>query len=35
MSEEVVDKIVGEHGPKSRTLDLKLFGGEGCKFLEY
>ncbi len=31
MSEELVDKIVGENGPKSRTLDLKLFGGEGCK----
>lgn len=29
MAEEVVDKIVGENGPKSQTLDLKLFGGEG------
>lgn len=29
MSEEVVDKILGESGPKSRTLDIKLFGGDG------
>lgn len=29
MAEEVVDKIVGENGPKSCTLNLKLFGGEG------
>ena len=35
MSEEVVDKILGESGPKSRTLDIKLFGGDGCKFNVY
>lgn len=29
MAEEAVDKVVGDDGPKSRTLDLKLFGGEG------
>jgi glycerol-3-phosphate dehydrogenase len=29
MAEDVVDKIVGEQGPKSKTLDLKLFGGKG------
>jgi len=29
MAEEVVDRVVGEKGPKSKTLDLKLFGGEG------
>lgn len=29
MAEEVVDKVVGESGPKSKTLDIKLFGGEG------
>jgi glycerol-3-phosphate dehydrogenase len=29
MAEEVVDRVVGENGPKSKTLDIKLFGGEG------
>lgn len=33
MAEEVVDRVVGEKGPKCRTLGVKLFGGEGCKFL--
>jgi glycerol-3-phosphate dehydrogenase len=32
MSEEVVDKIVGESGPKCKTLDISLFGGDGCEF---
>ena len=32
MAEEVVDKIVGRDGPKCRTLDVKLFGGEGCTY---
>ena len=31
MAEEVVDKIVGANGPRSNTLNMKLFGGEGCK----
>eukprot|EP00521_Asterionellopsis_glacialis_P007334 CAMPEP_0195283552 /NCGR_PEP_ID=MMETSP0707-20130614/2055_1 /TAXON_ID=33640 /ORGANISM="Asterionellopsis glacialis, Strain CCMP134" /LENGTH=799 /DNA_ID=CAMNT_0040342737 /DNA_START=157 /DNA_END=2556 /DNA_ORIENTATION=- len=29
MAEEVVDRVVGPNGPKSKTLDLTLFGGEG------
>jgi glycerol-3-phosphate dehydrogenase len=33
MAEEVVDRVVGEKGPRCRTLGVKLFGGEGCKFL--
>lgn len=33
MAEEVVDRIVGKNGPKSKTLELKLFGGEGCKLI--
>jgi len=31
MAEEVVDRVVGKTGPRCRTLDIKLFGGEGCK----
>jgi glycerol-3-phosphate dehydrogenase len=29
MAEEVVDRVVGENGPKCTTLETKLFGGEG------
>lgn len=29
MAEDIVDRVVGPKGPKSRTLDIKLFGGEG------
>jgi glycerol-3-phosphate dehydrogenase len=29
MAEEVIDRVVGMDGPKSKTLDLTLFGGEG------
>ena len=31
MSEEVVDKIVGESGPTCKTMDISLFGRDGCK----
>lgn len=31
MAEQVVDRIVGKSGPKCSTLDIKLFGYEGCK----
>lgn len=29
MAEELVDRIVGPDGPRSKTLDIKLHGGEG------
>mmetsp|Transcript_5405 Transcript_5405/g.13577 ORF Transcript_5405/g.13577 Transcript_5405/m.13577 type:complete len:781 (-) Transcript_5405:24-2366(-) len=29
MAEEIVDRIVGEEAPKCKTLETKLFGGEG------
>lgn len=29
MAEEAVDRVFGEKAPKSKTLDLKLFGGDG------
>ena len=29
MAEETIDRVVGENGPKSTTLDQVLFGGEG------
>ena len=29
MAEEAIDKVVGDNGPKSTTLQRKLFGGEG------
>ena len=32
MAQEVTDKIVGDSGPACRTLDIKLFGGDGCKW---
>jgi glycerol-3-phosphate dehydrogenase len=32
MAEEIVDRVAGEHGPKCKTLDIKLFGGEGCTY---
>ena len=31
MAEQVVDRIVGKYGPKGTTLNVKLFGHEGCK----
>jgi glycerol-3-phosphate dehydrogenase len=31
MAEEVMDRVVGPDGPKCTTLDITLFGGEGCK----
>lgn len=29
MAEEVIDRVAGEGGPKSKTFELTLFGGEG------
>ncbi len=31
MAEEVTDRVVGKNGPPCKTLDIKLFGGEGCE----
>ena len=31
MAQEVVDRVVGEDGPKCKTLDLVLHGGGGCE----
>jgi len=32
MAEEVTDRVVDGKGTPCKTLDLKLFGGEGCEF---
>eukprot|EP00549_Striatella_unipunctata_P018835 CAMPEP_0118703852 /NCGR_PEP_ID=MMETSP0800-20121206/18846_1 /TAXON_ID=210618 ORGANISM="Striatella unipunctata, Strain CCMP2910" /NCGR_SAMPLE_ID=MMETSP0800 /ASSEMBLY_ACC=CAM_ASM_000638 /LENGTH=633 /DNA_ID=CAMNT_0006605549 /DNA_START=117 /DNA_END=2020 /DNA_ORIENTATION=- len=29
MAQDVMDRAIGQHGPKCNTLELKLFGGEG------
>jgi glycerol-3-phosphate dehydrogenase len=33
MAQEVMDRIVGPDGPKCTTLDITLFGGEGCEYM--
>jgi glycerol-3-phosphate dehydrogenase len=32
MAQEVMDRVVGPDGPKCTTLDISLFGGEGCTY---
>ena len=32
MAQEVTDRVVTEDAPKCKTLDIKLFGGDGCKY---
>jgi len=31
MAEQAVDRVAGKGGPKCKTLNIKLFGHEGCK----
>lgn len=31
MAQDVTNRVVGDNGPKCRTLELKLFGGDGCE----
>lgn len=31
MAQDVVDTVVGDNGPTCKTLDITLYGGDGCK----